>query len=99
MSKFRIIATPPGQAPEWVRRAWIGLELPMMSSSMSIGHGFQTGVLGGPADNIGGYHTDGKTAIDLLAVKNPKAARWWYNHAPQVLSMQLVFTKEVCVVS
>ena len=25
----RIIATPPGEAPEEVRRAWVGLELPL----------------------------------------------------------------------
>lgn len=26
---IRIIAVPPGDAPEWVRQAWVGLELPL----------------------------------------------------------------------
>lgn len=29
-AKIRMIAMPPGDAPEWVRRAWVGLELPLV---------------------------------------------------------------------
>ena len=28
--KIRMIAVPPGDAPEWVRNAWVGLELPLV---------------------------------------------------------------------
>ena len=90
---FKIIATPPGQAPEWVRKEWVGVELPMSES----GPGHQHGVLGGQPENIGGYKTNGLTAVNLLNAKSPKAAEWWHKNAPHVLSAELVFKKEVCV--
>ena len=93
MKKIRIIATPPGQAPEWVRKEWVGLELPTISQPPA---GIQMGVHGGSAENTGGYVVDGQTAVTLLGKKSPTAAQWWKSHAPHVLSMQLVFKKEVC---
>lgn len=89
--KFRIIATPPGQAPEWVRQAWIGLELTISSAP-----GIQTGITGGKAENLGGFSAYGQDAIDLLREKNPQAAAWWKNNASFVLSNYLVFKREVC---
>ena len=29
MEKIRIVNLPPGQAPKWVRKEWLGLELPV----------------------------------------------------------------------
>ncbi|MEK7092738.1 MAG: hypothetical protein AAB907_03885 [Patescibacteria group bacterium] len=99
MKKFKIIATPPGQAPEWVRKEWVGLELPI---SISVPGGIElftsipSGIFGGPSENDGGYIADGLTAVDLLATKSPAAATWWRQNAPHVLHGQLVFKKEVC---
>lgn len=48
MPTIRIIATPPGEAPENVRQAWVGLSLPLLpgySGPLRTG-GF--GVLSGP---------------------------------------------------
>ncbi|MFA6594046.1 MAG: hypothetical protein WCT16_02190 [Candidatus Buchananbacteria bacterium] len=92
--KIRITATPPGQAPEWVRQAWIGLELPAAGLSAATGH--QVGVLGGQPENLGGYEVAGGKAIKLLKNKNPEAARWWEDNLPGIIHVRLVFKKEVC---
>lgn len=92
MSKVEIISTPPGQAPEWVRMAWIGLLLPIADD---VEGGLQMGVHGGPAQNEGGYKIPTQEALDILEKKNRKAARWWYDHLP-IMPSWLVFHKEVC---
>ncbi len=33
--KIRIVSVPPGQAPRWVRREWVGLELPIKGVPVS----------------------------------------------------------------
>ena len=91
-TKFKIIATPPGQAPEWVRQAWIGLELPLSEST----DGLQSGVLGGRPENLGGYSVSGGVAIDLLLEKNSEAAQWWQENMPGIVYAKLVFKREVC---
>jgi len=93
MRMIRIVSVPPGQAPEWVREQWVGLELPIIEEEQS---GMQTGVLGGGAQNIGGFRVDGLVAIKTLEAKSPKAVSWWKENAPAVISNQLVFKKEVC---
>jgi len=93
--KIRIIATPPGQSPEWVREAWVGLELPLIEDNQP---GVQTGVLLGKPENIGGYRVDGKEAIEALEKHYPSAAEWWKKNVPNVIGNQLVFKKEVCEV-
>lgn len=30
--KIRIIKVPSGEAPEWVREAWVGLEIPTLEN-------------------------------------------------------------------
>ncbi|MCK9588143.1 MAG: hypothetical protein M0Q93_02130 [Terrimicrobiaceae bacterium] len=92
MNKFKIIAAPPGQAPEWVRNEWIGLELPLDEPA----NGVQMGVLGGQAENVGGCAVRGDIAIDLLEGKSPDAAQWWKVNAPHVMCGRLVFARDVC---
>ena len=55
MAKIRITSVPSGQAPEWVREQWVGLELPVKDIDLS--KGFCTGALGGTPEpeNLGGY--------------------------------------------
>jgi hypothetical protein len=99
--RFRIIDTPAGEAPEWVRKEWQGLELPISPSQMRCepeDNGMTMGVLGGaPApENKYGFRVTGEVALELLAKKSPEAAAWWRRNAPHVASMELVFGEKFC---
>ena len=93
--RIRITNTPPGQAPEWVRKAWIGLELPV-DESIDAQKGTQIGARGGKPENSGGYPIRTEDAISSLREKSPKAARWWETNVPLELVPNLVFKREVC---
>ncbi|MFA5934578.1 MAG: hypothetical protein WC827_01690 [Candidatus Paceibacterota bacterium] len=93
MSSIRIISIPPGQAPEWVRKEWIGVEIPLSEQKSS---GIQMGVRGGAAKNVGGYQVETSKAIEALQKKSPMAAKWWKDNVPLVSIVHLVFSKEVC---
>jgi hypothetical protein len=96
IARVRIVAIPPGEAPERIREAWTGLELPI-TEGRSTGEG--VGVISGrPCHGVDGYAVNGAVAVRLLAVRAPAAAAWWRNHAPHVLTngYQFVFPAEVC---
>lgn len=90
--EIKIIAVPPGQAPEWVRKEWVGLTMPIAENLPP--NTFAMGVLGGKSKNPNGYPIETFTAINILAKKSPKAAQWWINCA--ILGQWLVFKTEVC---
>jgi hypothetical protein len=111
MASVRIIAVPPGEAPEEVRKAWVGLVLPLASgrSGTTSGRGF--GVQTGPKirlmrilaslvgrRNFDGYIVDARTAVDLLARNAPEAASWWRNNTPHLFrpGIGLGFREDVC---
>jgi hypothetical protein len=93
---IRIIATPPGEAPEEVRRAWVGLELPLAAGEAGPRTAPVGGVLTGARTFLGklfnlltgrrryayGYRIDAPQALLLLAEKSPGAAQWWRECAP-----------------
>lgn len=100
MAKIRIIACPPGEAPQAIREAWIGLELPLPLGRL--GHRrvwLTTGVVSGPRTwwrrLVGilsgrvqvhpGYAVNGLEAIDVVALKDPLAATWWRENCPYLL--------------
>jgi hypothetical protein len=99
--KVRIVAVPPGEAPESVRKAWVGLELPIISGGTSGPREVKAhGVLSGPknvAETVAralngevshterGFVVDAATAVDILAQKSPDAARWWEENVPHSL--------------
>jgi len=93
--KIRIVRAPVGEAPEWVREAWVGLELPLHESDETT---VETGgVLSGPWTPFGywwarlrgkshrttGYLVHSARAIQILARTRPDAADWWRTHAPR----------------
>jgi hypothetical protein len=92
MAKVEITSTPPGQAPEWVRNAWIGLMLPVDENPNGI---LQIGVHGGRAQNKGGYSVPTEEALKILGQANDDAAQWWYDNLP-VMPSWLVFHRDVC---
>jgi hypothetical protein len=98
-ARIRIIGLPPGEAPVWVRYAWLGLELPLIPGQVRSNRVAAQQVLSlQPVMPPPSYAVDGKTAIEVLASASPEAAAWWRQWAPAVLApgYQLVFPAANC---
>ena len=107
---IRIIRPPNGEAPNWVREAWIGLSLPTVVKTRRSWRSL--GVLSGPTNlalqlwamitgksmKVEGYLVNAKVAVDLLAETQAEAANWWREHAPELLTgkRNFVFDVEAC---
>lgn len=94
--KIKIVATPAGQAPLWVREQWVGLVLPVDEKELFPVP--QTGVLGGipSPENLGGYPVETTEAIRLLGEKSQEAAAWWEALPTIGLMDHLVFGRKFC---
>jgi hypothetical protein len=86
--RIRIIATPPGEAPESVRRAWIGLELSLVPGSTESPEAISAaGVLSGETGGTClGFVVEGREAITALGFHDPVAAAWWRENVPEITS-------------
>jgi hypothetical protein len=93
--KVLITAVPPGEAPDWVRQAWVGLELPFYNPTSG---GYVGGVLTRVPTNRKGFCVETETALDILEKKDPKAAAWWRENVSLALLDALVFDSRVCQV-
>jgi len=106
----RIVRAPIGEAPDWVREAWIGLDLPLAHPhEISVETG---GVLSGPWTTPGywwakltrrlhqttGWVVHSARAIDLLEATQPEAARWWRVNAPRFCEAdgEFIFDSPAC---
>lgn len=76
---IEVIAPPPHQAPEFVRNAWVGLELPLTDPLT----GKKGIVVCGLApetnrhlESIGGFEVAIADALSAMDQKDPAAARW-----------------------
>lgn len=80
--KVRITKVPDGPAPEWVRKAWVGMILVGEATSPdSVEADFATGV---PIENRGaGFAVCTDVAIELLSEKSPDAADWFRKNVPE----------------
>jgi hypothetical protein len=99
VAHLRILQTPPGDAPEKVRRAWIGVELPLNRWQNTPRLKETVGVLSDRVEGYAmGFTVAGRKAVNALATQSPDAASWWQENAPHVLanSYQLFFPLEVC---
>jgi hypothetical protein len=110
MMSIKILRRPLGEAPEWVRDAWIGLSLPTHQksahtlralSALSGRNGLLlrlVDVIRGKSFRIFGFMVNGKTAVDLLAETQPAAAEWWRTNAAGYLSGReyLIFDAACC---
>src|SRR5262245_53218441 len=95
----RISATPPGEAPEQFRQAWVGLLLPLIEGQVQSEYTVaQQAVSHTPVTAPSAYAVEGKVAVDILASANPEAAAWWRQNVPEILAAgyQLIFPAEVC---
>jgi hypothetical protein len=99
VAHLRILRVPPGEAPEEIRRAWVGIELPLRRGETQPNPLWSVGVLSqqGPA-TLTGYAVEGRAAVAALAREAPEAAWWWRTHAPHVVATgyRLFFPTEVC---
>jgi hypothetical protein len=107
---IEIIAVPPGEAPEGVRAAWVGMVLPL--SRTGYRRMWTSGVVTGARSRLGrfwagltgrwrvaeGYLVDASVAIALLEKHRPEAARWWRANAPHLVksNRQFLFAADVC---
>jgi hypothetical protein len=100
MQKIRIISTPPGEAPEAVRRDWINVEIPLPSNSdENLQERLCCGVLSGPKGyfaqllarirgqciKIEGYSVEVIKAVEALAEEHPESAEWWRENTPHLM--------------
>jgi len=106
----RIISTPPGEAPENVRKAWVGLVLPLAVSGAQTGQ--TVGVLSRPKSFLGlllallfgrterqtGYIVDAHRAVEILAKYAPDAAKWWRENASGAIvpGKRFLFAADAC---
>jgi hypothetical protein len=99
VARLRITGTPPGEAPEEIRKAWVGVELPLRRGETEPERHHSFGVLTeqGPEAALG-YSVDGRAAVKALASQVPEAAAWWREHAPHVVARgyRLFFPLDVC---
>lgn len=105
MARIRIISTPAGQAPEWVRQQWVGLELPITDEEVAYDafteeqrRGEYKGALGGAPEpeNMGGFHVQTRKVIEALSEKSLEAANWWKKNVPLSAIDHLVFGRKFC---
>jgi len=96
MAKIRIVSVPPGAAPEWVRREWVGLEILLaedVSSNLSL-------LTSNKPESVECYEVDVKEAVKILRGKRPEAAAWWDENRPlwrnPLLVPRFSFPKENC---
>jgi len=102
----KIVRPPDGEAPLWVREAWVGVTLPLKEQGLKTLPSI--GVLSGPKSSLGwlwasltgapitvtGYLTAAAQAIEILAETRPEAARWWRENAPKFLREEAEFMFE-----
>lgn len=110
--RITITRRPLGEAPEWVRDAWIGLSLPTLQPVARRWRG--VGVLTGPTNTfqvlwallrgrtilVTGYVVDAKIAVNLLNEKNLAAAQWWRENTPELIAsgQGFIFDADDCEV-
>ncbi|MBL7129315.1 MAG: hypothetical protein ISS16_10075 [Ignavibacteria bacterium] len=110
--KIRIVKIPLGEAPIHIRKAWIGLILPLLANDYKPQIKHTAGILSGPKSLIGmlgaicfgktkrkeGYLVDSNIAINLLEQNSPEAADWWKTNAPHIMrpGFGLSFNTDAC---
>jgi hypothetical protein len=99
VAHVRIIRTPAGEAPEAIRRAWVGVKLPLRRGETHPRLHQSVGMLSHRApETTMGYATDSRAAVKALACHAPEAAAWWREHAPPLdgAGISVFFPWDVC---
>ena len=100
MKRIRIRTAPPGEAPQTIRNAWIGVVIPLPAHPYDKAcKRYGVGVLTGPKGFLGqlwalitgkcftweAYTVDALTAVEALAKTKPESARWWRESTPHLM--------------
>ncbi|TSC78099.1 MAG: hypothetical protein G01um101433_386 [Parcubacteria group bacterium Gr01-1014_33] len=100
MAKICITSRPKGEAPDWVRDAWIGCEItiiPVTEDAHADKPQFHR-VLSKKRSDMDGYIVDAQLAFGKLlekrSEKSSDAYQWWMKNGKFV--DQLLFDKECC---
>ncbi len=95
MECIRIVATPFGEQPPWVRRAFVGLVLPSATYQFDIEQEIRLGrTFTSPPNHL----VDTMTAFEILDLQRPKAAHWWRSCTDHDRpGIGLSFGSEVCL--
>lgn len=90
---IRIIKRPDGEAPDWVRDAWIGLVLPVNSSSegMTLRRVISKTLV---HHDGSGYAVEWTDAMTVLTVHALKAREWWQGNTRGIDNF--VFDRDCC---
>lgn len=107
-----IVRMPAGEAPEAIRKAWIGLSLPLAQGTPRAQSFRGVGVLTGPHTlwrqllarlrgqvlKVRGYRIRAVEAVTILEKVDPKAAEWWRSNTPHLLTPDayFLFDAEAC---
>ena len=76
--RIRFTSAPQGQAPQWVREAWIGVTVPCFPFTGTPPEGSLCGVENGKvAKSYECALVPEFEAIEALEKHNSEAARWW----------------------
>src|SRR5437899_1756277 len=109
--KVCVVAVPPGEAPEWVRKQWVGLVLPLAAGEDGARPVRTWGALTGPKtlpaqvwclltgkyNRVHGFVVDAPRALEILAASAPEAAQWCRTHTAYGQSgRKLIFPAETC---
>ena len=101
---IQVINLPPGEAPEAIRRAWIGILL-------SLPEGDEGPIIPAPAGKFAAlkslfrfappprvFRVDAAHALDCLSHHDPEAAAWWEQNQPDLLfpGTHLHFPEQTC---
>lgn len=90
--RIQIIDTPPGEAPQAVREAWIGMIFDADGKN-----GWRSkGPLSDRNQSSGGYVVDGGQAIAELEEVDPQAAMWWKLNDTLEYRTEFIFSPDVC---
>ncbi len=112
MPSIRIIGTPPGEAPEHIRRAWIGVVIPLPEDARRWRSPSRGQVLDGPrllVNTVLGlvrgrygkwesHAVEAMEAFDALRRHNAEAAEWWSVNAHHLMrpGRKIEFPARVC---
>lgn len=92
--KIRIVSIPFGEEPEWVKRAWIGLEIPVIKGAYKQKGGQE--ILSGEFRASDNYVTYAEQALNILKAARPEAEKWWRENVDLVPVDYIAFDQSVC---